>query len=80
MENISTGPTFEDFVTFLTEGMMQDNTVSRLQSNVLLESLSEDCENIPCATLKRRESWVNSIYLWLYCTDSPRSYCIWQMR
>ncbi len=33
--------------------------------NVLRESLSEDSQNIPCATLKRRGSWVMSIYLWL---------------
>jgi hypothetical protein len=26
------GPTFGDFVTFLTEGSMQDNRVARLQS------------------------------------------------
>ncbi len=54
----------------------QDNMVARLQStrvqtplsikcNVLRKSLSEDSQNIPCATLKRRGSWVISIYLWL---------------
>ncbi len=32
VENISRGPTFGDFVTILTEGSMQDNTVARLQS------------------------------------------------
>ena len=31
MENISTGPTFADFVTVLTEGSMQDITVARVQ-------------------------------------------------
>jgi hypothetical protein len=31
-KNISRGPTFRDFVTILTEGSMQDNTVARLQS------------------------------------------------
>jgi hypothetical protein len=32
MENISGSPTFGDFVTILTEGSMQDNTVARLQN------------------------------------------------
>jgi hypothetical protein len=32
--------------------------------NVLRESLSVDSQNIPCATLKRRRSWVVSVYLW----------------
>ncbi len=32
MENISKGPTFGDFVTILTEGLMQEVTVARLQS------------------------------------------------
>ncbi len=75
-ENISRGPTFGDFVTILTKGSMQDNTVARLRStraqalpppsikcNVLRESLSEDGQNIPCATLKRRGSWVIFIHL-----------------
>ncbi len=69
MENISRGPTFAfgAFVTILTEGSMQNNTVARLQStrvktpfsppyikcNALRESLSVDSQNIPCATLKR---------------------------
>jgi hypothetical protein len=65
MKNISRGPTFGDFVTICTEGSMQDNRVARLQStrvqtplsplikcDVLRESLSEDSQNIPCATLK----------------------------
>jgi hypothetical protein len=61
-----------DFVTFRTEGSMQDITATKLQStrvqttlsslsfkcNVLRESLSVDSQNIPCATLKRRGSWV----------------------
>jgi hypothetical protein len=32
MENISRGPIFGDFVTILTEGSMQDNTVAGLPS------------------------------------------------
>jgi hypothetical protein len=77
MENISRGPTVGDYVTIRTEASMQDVTVARLQStsvqaplspslkgNVLRESLSVDCQNIPCATLKRRGSWVISEYLW----------------
>jgi hypothetical protein len=73
MENISRVPTFGDFVTIRTEASMQDVTVERLQStrgqislspsfkrNVLRESLSEDSQNISCATLKRRGSWVIS--------------------
>jgi hypothetical protein len=57
---------------------MQDVIVARLQStrvcrlpsspsfkcNVLRESLSVDSQIIPCATLKRRGSWVISVYLW----------------
>jgi hypothetical protein len=39
MENISRGPTFGDFVTILTEGSMQDNTVARLQSTDSLPPL-----------------------------------------
>jgi hypothetical protein len=76
MGNISRGPTFGDFVTIRTEGSLQDVTVARLQSTgvqtpfspsnkctVLRESLSEDIQNIPCATLNRRGSWLISIYL-----------------
>jgi hypothetical protein len=33
------------------------------KSNVLRESLSVDSQNIPCVTLKRRGSWVISVYL-----------------
>ncbi len=33
------------------------------KSNVLRESLSVDSQNIPCLTLKRRGSWVISVYL-----------------
>jgi hypothetical protein len=40
MENISRGPTFGDFVTILTEGSMQDNTIARLQSTRIQSSLS----------------------------------------
>jgi hypothetical protein len=84
MENISKGPTFGDSVTIHTEGSMQDITVARLQStrvqtplspsfkcNVLHESLSEDSQNIPCATPKRRGSWVISVYLWVWLNRSP---------
>ena len=74
IENIRRGPTFGDFGT---EASMQDVTVEdykvqeyRLPSpppfkcNVLRESLSVDSQNILCATLKRRGSWVISVYLW----------------
>jgi hypothetical protein len=67
MENISRGPTFGDFVTVLMEGSMKDVTMARLPSppsikcNVLRESLSEDSQNISCATVKRRGSFVISI-------------------
>jgi hypothetical protein len=60
---------------------MQDITIARQQStgvreyrlpsspsfkcNVLRESLSEDSQNIHCAILKRRGSWVISVYLWV---------------
>jgi hypothetical protein len=55
---------------------MQDVTVARLQStrvpsvlpsslsfkcNVLRESLSEESQNIPCATLREEGSWVISM-------------------
>jgi hypothetical protein len=47
------------------EASMQDITVARIQSkcNVLRESLSVDSQIIPCATLKRRWSWVIFAYL-----------------
>jgi hypothetical protein len=84
----SRGPTFEDFVTFRTEGSMQDVSVARLDYRVGTRvqttlsplfkimycgrvSLSVDSQNIPCATLKRRGSWVISVYLWVYCTSFP---------
>jgi hypothetical protein len=74
MENIRRGPNFGDFVSIRTEeASMQNITVARLQStrvqnplspsfrfNVLRESLSVDSQNIPCAALKRRGSWVIS--------------------
>ncbi len=77
MENIGRGPTVKDFVTIRTEGSMQDVTVAGLQStieqtplfhpllncNVLRESLSVDSQSIPYAALKRRGSWVISVYL-----------------
>jgi hypothetical protein len=76
MENIRRGPTFGDFVTIHTEGSPQDKTVARtvqsigVQSNVPHESLSEDNQNIPFATLKRRGSWVISMYhcMRVFCT------------
>jgi hypothetical protein len=66
MENKGTGPTFGDFVAILIDGLMQDNTVTRLhveykstdshlpliKCDVLC--LSEESQNIPCAKLKRR--------------------------
>jgi hypothetical protein len=73
-ENICRGSTFGDFVTILIEGSMQDNTITRLQStrvqtplspstrcNVLRESLSEDSQNILCASLKRKGSLVGNL-------------------
>jgi hypothetical protein len=75
VENISRGPIFGDYVTIRTEASMQDVSVARhyrvrykstespLKCNVLRESLSVDSQNIPCATLKRRGSWVISVYL-----------------
>jgi hypothetical protein len=85
MEYISRSPTFGDFfVTIRTERLMQKVTVTaRLQStrvqtssplsfkyNVLRESLSLDSQNIPCASLKRRGSWMIFLYLCFqtYCT------------
>ncbi len=82
MENISWGPTFENFVAIRTEASMQD--VKRLQSTsvqtplsppfkckVPRESLSVDSQNIPCATLKRRGSWdwAISVYIWYFLTQ-----------
>jgi hypothetical protein len=80
MVHISKGPTYRDFVTILTEGSMQDVTVVRLFSiqefrlppppsikcNVLRESLSEDSQNNPCATLKRRgvAGYLYRVHLW----------------
>jgi hypothetical protein len=65
MENIRRGPTFGDFVTILTEESMQDITNARLQSKRVQTPFSSpilnvcmDSQNIPCATLKRRGSWV----------------------
>jgi hypothetical protein len=40
MEDISRGSTLEDFVTILTEGSMQDNTVARIQSTRVQTPLS----------------------------------------
>jgi hypothetical protein len=80
MENTRRGPTFGDFVTIRTElsALLQDYRVQStrvpyilpcppppsFKCNVLYESLSVDSQNIPCATLKRRGSWVISVYLW----------------
>jgi hypothetical protein len=77
MENISRGPTFGDFVTIRTEVSMQDITVAdyrvqeyRLPSpppplNVMYcASVSVDSQkNTLGTTLRRRESWVISVYL-----------------
>jgi hypothetical protein len=41
-----------------------------IKCNVLRESLSEDSQNIPGATLKRRGSWVISIFRWVYSSFS----------
>jgi hypothetical protein len=46
---------------------VQEYRVSSFKCNVLRESLSVDSQNIPCATLvKRRGSWVISVYLWFH--------------
>ncbi len=46
MENISRGSTFEDFVTILTEGSTNDNTVARLQSTSVQTPLSPPLLNV----------------------------------
>ena len=47
MENISRGPIFGDFVTILTEGLMQDNTIARQQSTgVYTDSLLPPVLNV----------------------------------
>ncbi len=78
MENISRGSTFGDFVSILANGIDTDQHGCKTTEykstdyplpplvNVLRESLSEDSQNIPCATLKRRGSWVISVYLWFF--------------
>jgi hypothetical protein len=43
-----------------------------IKCNVLRESLSEDSQNIPWATLKRRGLWVISVYLWQGVTKRCR--------
>jgi hypothetical protein len=84
----SRGPTFGDFVTILTEGSMQNNKVARLyrvqeyrlfsphssKCNVLLKNLSENSQNIPYATLKRRGFWLISVYLCIKGTESPDAF------
>ncbi len=76
----SRGPTFGGFVTIPQRGRrrttgLEDYRVQEyrlfsspsIKCNLLREreSLSEDSQNIPCASLKKRGSWVISIYLWL---------------
>ncbi len=76
--NICRGPAFGDFYPSnrglcSTTRRLHDTEyqstdpllLPSIKCNVLRESLSEDNQNIPCATLKRRESWVISIYHWL---------------
>jgi hypothetical protein len=56
----------------LTSTRLQDYRVQeyRLSSppssecNVIRQNLSEDSQDIPCAPLTRRGSWVISVYLW----------------
>jgi hypothetical protein len=88
MKNISRGPPFGDFVTVRTGRLgrsMLDDTGARLEyrllsppsskCNVLRESPSVDSQNIPCATLKRRGSWVISVYLCrMLCTQKDNSW------
>ncbi len=40
MENISRGPSLENFVTILREGLMQDNTVAKINSTRVQTPLS----------------------------------------
>jgi hypothetical protein len=82
MEDISRGPTFGDFVTIRTEASMQDVTFERLQSTRVQTPSLPPLLNVmycvrvslrtvkifPYATLKRRWSWVISLYLWLKLT------------
>ncbi len=96
MEHICKGSTCRDFVTILIERSMKDFTAVRLQStkkyrlpsppsvkcNVLRESLCEESQNIPCATLKRRGSWFISIHFWLCpwlkaCNLEACALCAW---
>jgi len=88
MENISRGPTFGDFVTVRTEASMQDITVARLQSkeyrlpfppilNVMYcvrDSLWTVKIFLACATLKRRGSWIISVYLW---SNRKKKHGVW---
>jgi hypothetical protein len=46
MENISTGPTFGDFVTIRTEAATQDVTFARLQSTRVQNPLSPSLLNL----------------------------------
>jgi hypothetical protein len=45
--------------------------------NVLCESLSVDSQNIPCTILKRRGSWVISVYLWEIGTSETNHLIMW---
>ncbi len=50
-----------------------DSVFTSFKCNELRESLSVvDSQNIPCATLKRRGSWIISVYLWPKCKKSRR--------
>jgi hypothetical protein len=53
-ENISGGLTFGDFVTILTEGSMQDNTVARLQSTRVHTPLSPLLNVMYCVRVSLR--------------------------
>ncbi len=45
-----------------------------IKCNVLRESLSEDSQNIPCATLKKKGSWVISLFIYLITSqETPRT-------
>ncbi len=63
MENISRGPIFGDLHREVDAGRHRCKTSlspPSFKCNVLRESLSEDSQNTPCGTLKKRGSWVIS--------------------
>jgi len=65
MESI--GSTFRKFCHCPQRGVDAGRVsckTTEYKCNELRESRSVDSQNIPCATLKRRGSWVISIYLW----------------